>query len=63
MVKTVPIYIKDAYIIEYPRFSDDRGFLEEIYNDEKYPDVIRKHYTSVKQNTLAVSHQVIYHFI
>ena len=57
MVTLTPLCIKDAYMIEHPRYHDDRGYLNEILNMEKYPVEITKHFP-VLQNTVASSKKV-----
>jgi dTDP-4-dehydrorhamnose reductase/dTDP-4-dehydrorhamnose 3,5-epimerase len=34
-----PIPIKGAFIIQCPRYGDERGFFQEIYNEDKYTEV------------------------
>ncbi len=56
-MKLLQLPVKDAYIVEFDRHCDDRGYLEEVYNDEQYPEELRK-YFPVKQNTVSQSHKV-----
>lgn len=50
----IPLHVKDARIFEIQRFGDARGWLEELYNSDKYPEDITKQFT-VQQNTCSQS--------
>ncbi len=56
-MKITALPIEGAYVVEIDRYGDHRGYLQELYNDEKYPEEIRKAFP-VKQNTLSTSHLV-----
>ncbi|CAH1775231.1 unnamed protein product [Owenia fusiformis] len=55
-MNVIPLHVKDARIIDIQRFKDHRGFLEELYNCQKYPEDITSEF-EVKQNTCSRSHQ------
>ena len=56
-MKTLKLTIEDAYILQFPRYYDERGYLEEVYNQEAFPLEIAK-YFPVKQNTVSRSKKV-----
>lgn len=49
--------VEGAYIVKFPRHKDDRGFLQELFNADKYPDEITQHFP-IKQITFSTSRQV-----
>ena len=51
---TAKLGVEGAYVVSFPRFSDDRGFLQELFNIDKYPKEITQHYP-IKQVTYSTS--------
>ena len=56
-VKVLKLPIRNAYILEFARYHDHRGYLEEVYNHESFPSEIARFFP-VKQNTLSRSRKV-----
>ncbi|CAF1243603.1 unnamed protein product [Didymodactylos carnosus] len=40
-MKIIPLNVGGAYLIECDRYKDNRGFFQELYHDNKYPDGIQ----------------------
>ena len=57
MMKTLKLAIEGAYLLQFSRYNDERGYLEEIYNHEAFPLEIAQ-YFPVKQNTVSRSKKV-----
>jgi len=49
--------VQGAYVIRPPRFSDHRGFFEEIWHKDKYPEEIAKQLGAVPQVSFSVSNK------
>ncbi|CAH1263500.1 Hypp2719 [Branchiostoma lanceolatum] len=46
-VKRAPLAVRDAYLLEFVRYPDRRGHLEELYNETKFPAGVAQHWAQI----------------
>jgi epimerase EvaD len=55
-MKIIPVGIGGAYVVELDRYTDNRGWFEEAFNDAKFPEEIKL----CKQISISSSHKNVF---
>ena len=53
-MKLLRLGIQDAYLIQFTRYYDERGYLQEVYNHESFPAQISGFFSCKTEHTIKI---------